>query len=172
MRTTLVWLALLLIISACNSQQTTSEALPPLPVMTPEPIYNFTMETLDGKTVSLEDFEGQWVLVNFWATWCHPCVKEMPYLQSIADEGDMVVLGVNYNESSGAVKSFVEEHNITFPILMNPSDVVITMYQARSLPRTFVIAPNGTIVQRIIGEIDPEQFNTWREQHVKPLAQN
>ncbi|MCB0212539.1 MAG: TlpA family protein disulfide reductase [Anaerolineae bacterium] len=172
MRTTLVWLALLLIISACNSRQNSAEAPPPLPPMTPEPIYNFTMETLDGETVSLEDFEGQWVLVNFWATWCHPCVKEMPYLQRIADEGEMVVLGVNFNESPGAVETFIEEHNITFPILMNPSDVVLTMYQARSLPRTFVITPDGTIVQRIIGEIVPEQFDAWREQHVKPLAQN
>ncbi|HMQ54461.1 MAG TPA: redoxin domain-containing protein [Anaerolineae bacterium] len=174
MRTMVVWLGLLLFIAGCSNQQPPSSAdqPSPLPPMTPEPVYNFTLKTLAGETVSLDEFQGEWVLINFWATWCHPCVEEMPYLQQIADEGDMVVLGVNFNESPEVVTQFVDEHHISFPILMDPSEVILTMYQARSLPRTFVVDPDGMVVQRIVGPVIPEQFDPWREQNVTQLAQN
>ncbi|MCB9076530.1 MAG: redoxin domain-containing protein [Anaerolineaceae bacterium] len=134
----------------------------------PELAYNFTLTALSGETISLADLEGQWVLVNFWATWCHPCVKEMPYLQHLADEYEVVVLGVNFNESAATVTKFVDDHDIAFPILMNPDDVTLTMYQARALPRTFVIAPDGTIALQIIGELVPETVDAWFEEHVPP----
>jgi peroxiredoxin len=135
--------------------------------MTPEPAYNFTLQTLDGDLVSLADYQGQWVLLNFWATWCAPCAKEMPYLQALADAGDIVVLGVNFNESPAAVAEFVSDYNLTFPILLNPDDVVLTMYKVRALPRTFVIAPDGMVVQQFYGEIVPAQFEAWLEEQVR-----
>lgn len=165
--TIIVWLGLLLLIAGCGGQAR-SATQPPLPVTTPEPAYNFTLKTLTGDVVSLEDFRGKWVLLNFWATWCVPCAKEMPYLQQIAAEGDMVVLGVNFNESPATVEKFVKEHNLTFPVLMEPDDVILTMYKVRALPRTFVISPDGRITHQIIGEIVPEQFDSWREQNIIP----
>ncbi|MCB0156076.1 MAG: TlpA family protein disulfide reductase [Anaerolineae bacterium] len=171
MRIIMIWLGLWLFISGCAGPAI-SASQPPLPPITPEPAYDFTLETLNGETINLKELRGQWVLLNFWATWCAPCVKEMPYLQQIADEGQMVVLGINFNESAADVAQFIDQHQITFPILLNPNDVILTVYQARSLPRTFVIAPDGTVVQQIIGEVNPEQFDAWRDQNVVELARN
>lgn len=138
------------------------------PPAEPELAHNFTLTALSGETISLAELEGRWVLINFWATWCPPCVKEMPYLQQLADEYEVVVLGVNFNESTATVTKFVDDHDIAFPILMNPDDVTLTMYQARSLPRTFVIAPDGTIALQIIGELAPETVDAWFDEHVPP----
>jgi peroxiredoxin len=78
----------------------------------------------------------------------------------------MIVLGVNFKEPPGTVERFVEEHNITFPILMNPDDRLLLFYQARSLPRTHVIAPDGTVALRVIGPIsDEEAFDAWLDEH-------
>lgn len=154
---------ILLFASACTSSNTSADTSP---TSTPEPADDFTLESLTGDSVTLSDLQGQWVLVNFWATWCPPCVSEMPYLQKIADERDMVVLGVNFKESRETVEKFVTENNITFPILMNPDDRLLLFYQARSLPRTHVIAPDGTVVLRVIGPIsDEEIFDTWLDDH-------
>ena len=95
----------LLLVSACVSSNPATDAAP---TSTPEPADDFTLESLAGDSVTLSDLQGQWVLVNFWATWCPPCVSEMPYLKKIADERDMIVLGVNFKESPGTVERFVE----------------------------------------------------------------
>ncbi len=132
----------------------------------PEAAHNFTLTTLAGDTLSLDGLRGQWVLVNFWATWCPPCVKEMPYLQRLSAERELAVLGVNLKESPADVSEFVTGYGISFPILMNPDDITLLMYQARSLPRTFVIAPDGTIALRVVGELAPETFDNWLDERV------
>jgi thiol-disulfide isomerase/thioredoxin len=137
-------------------------------VPTPMSARDFTLESLDGESVSLQELRGQWVLVNFWATWCPPCVSEMPYLQQVADERDMAVLGVNFKESEAAVERFVAENDITFPILMNPDELLLLFYQARSLPRTHVIDPEGNIALSIIGAVDEERFGAWLERQGVP----
>ena len=120
--------------------------------------YDFTLETLDGETVTLSDFQGDWVLVNFWATWCPLCVREMPYLQEIAETRDIHVLGINMGESEGQVRRFVEEHGITFPILMQADQLLTIAYNARSLPQTYVIAPDGTVALRVVGAVESGAF--------------
>lgn len=137
----------------------------------PAPAYDFSLETLTGETITLSDLQGRWVLVNFWATWCKPCVEEMPYLQQIAGERNMTVLGVNFNEPPETVVAFVAEHAISFPILMNPDDITLLMYQARSLPRTVVIAPDGTIAHQMIGEINPAEFEVWLDKQLNEVAE-
>ena len=168
--TILSWLGLLLLISGCGGQAL-SASQPGYPPVIPEAAHDFTLETLNGEAVNLKALQGKWVVINFWATWCVPCVKEMPYLQRVAADGELVVLGINFNESPEVVARFVDEHQLTFPILLEPDSITLTLYQARSLPRTFVVSPEGDIVLRIIGEINPEQFDAWREQHISPLAQ-
>ncbi len=132
-----------------------------IPEPTREPAYDFTLTTLDGESVTLSDLQGDWVLVNFWATWCPPCVREMPYLQEIAETRNTHVLGVNMGESEEQVGSFVSEHDITFPILMGADQVLSIAYNARSLPQTYVIAPDGTIALRVMGAVQPETFDPW-----------
>ncbi len=126
-----------------------------------EPARDFTLPTLDGGSVTLSDLQGEWVVINFWATWCAPCVREMQYLQELADTRDLVVLGVNFNEQPEPVARFVEEHGLTFPILLEPDDITLLMYRVRALPRTFVVAPDGSLVHELYGEIVPTSFDGW-----------
>ncbi len=135
-----------------------------IPAPTREPAYNFTLTTLDGESITLSERRGEWVLVNFWATWCPPCVREMPYLQELAETRDMHVLGVNMGESEGQVRSFVTEHGITFPILMGADQLLSIAYNARSLPQTYVVAPDGTIALRVMGAVQPETFDPWLDE--------
>jgi peroxiredoxin len=129
-----------------------------------DPAPDFTLISLDGQEISLGDYQGQWVLLNFWATWCPPCVAEMPYLQTLADRG-LNVLGVNMAEEEGKVKLFAAQHGIEFPILMEPYDNLVLDYQARSLPRTVIIAPDGTIALRIAGPINGELLDPWLDEN-------
>ena len=139
---------------------------------TPEPARDFSLTTLDGATVSLADLRGQWVVLNFWATWCPPCVQEMPYLNQLAAARELQVLGVNFNEDDHAVRTFVVDHGITFPILMDPDDITLLVYGVRALPRTFVIDPDGMVVHTLFGQIDPAQFDAWLDAHGVPQRQS
>jgi len=119
---------------------------------------DFTMQTMSGEEVTLSTQEG-WTLVNFWATWCAPCIAEMPYLQQIADEGEMAVWGINMRDSAAEIAQFTAEHEITFPILLNPSDETILAYPG-NLPRTYAIQ-DGQLAHTFYGPIDEEIFQRW-----------
>lgn len=169
-------LALTFLIAACGRAAPAAPAAPPPPSGSAadapagairvaqgerEEAHAFTLETLDGGSMSLGDLRGEWVVVNFWATWCAPCVEEMPYLDALARERDLTVLGVNFNEERERVAAFVEEHSISFPILLEPDDVTKIMYQARALPRTVVVAPDGTVAAEVYGVIPEDAFGEF-----------
>jgi thiol-disulfide isomerase/thioredoxin len=136
--------------------------LPTEPTAVPEPAHSFTLSTLDGNSLALSDYQGHWVLVNFWATWCGPCVDEMPYLQELATtHEDLTVLGVNMREQPSDIEPFVNDLGITFPILLNPDDAMLLAYSPQGLPLTYVIAPKGTVVYRQYGPLEPEHFDAW-----------
>ena len=124
---------------------------------------DFTMSNLAGGETTLSDLRGRYVLVNFWATWCIPCRKEMPYLQQISvDHSEqLIVLGVNLNEEKERVAPFVSDMGLTFPILLNPSDALTAEHNVRGLPVSYVVGPEGKIVYRRIGEIIPDEFDHW-----------
>ncbi|HYO87164.1 MAG TPA: TlpA disulfide reductase family protein [Candidatus Limnocylindrales bacterium] len=117
---------------------------------------DFTLAALDGSPVHLADLRGQWVVLNYWATWCAPCVAEMPALQALADEyvGRASVLGVNLREDAAAVRAFAEEHSIRFPLLLNPDDTTVLAYTVVGLPQTLLIDPEGIVVNRAFGPVD------------------
>lgn len=135
---------------------------------TGEEAYDFTLERLDGGSITLSDLRGGWVLVNFWATWCPPCVKEMPYLDAIGRSRDLAVLGVNMNEPRDRVAAFVEESGVGFPILLDPDDTVKIMYEARALPRTVIVAPDGTVAGVVLGAVSEESLNSWLDKQGVP----
>lgn len=128
--------------------------------------HDFSLHTLDGQVLTLSQQRGGFVLVNFWATWCTWCVEEMPYLQEVADRGDIQVWGVNMRETVDEMNTFVEEHNISFPILLSPDNDTILAYPG-GMPRTFIIGPEGDIVHTIFGPIDPIQFDAWLAKEVE-----
>jgi cytochrome c biogenesis protein CcmG, thiol:disulfide interchange protein DsbE len=135
----------------------------PIPKASPpslEVAHTFELATLDGSKLALTDLRGHWVLVNFWATWCLPCQEEMAYLEALAQENpeELVVLGVNMRESPAEVRDFVAGSGVTFPILLNPDDATLLAYDVRGLPLTVIISPDGALIERIVGPMDPERF--------------
>ncbi len=111
-----------------------------------------------GVPLDLTAFRGKVVLLNFWATWCPPCVKEMPSLQRLQEKlagEDFVVLAISVDEDAEEVRDFVRRQGLTFPILFDPDHVVAERYQALKYPETFLIDRSGVVaVSRFSGDRD------------------
>lgn len=117
---------------------------------------DFTLSTPDDKSITLSELRGKAVLVNLWASWCGPCRAEMPAMQSIYDEykdDGFVILAINATNQDSMTNAlaFVEEHQLTFPILLDTTGEVSQIYQLRALPSSFFIRPDGVIEEVVIG---------------------
>ncbi|HMQ34877.1 MAG TPA: redoxin domain-containing protein [Chloroflexaceae bacterium] len=131
--------------------------------LTAKPAPPFTLEAIDGKQVSLSDYKGQVVLVNIWATWCPPCVRETPRLNAVYEEfkgQGFVILGVNttYQDKREAVAKFAVEQGVSFPLLLDMDGSVGTSLGARLLPTSYLIDRDGKIVVTKVGEVDEAQL--------------
>lgn len=125
---------------------------------------SFTLKDLDGNEVSLEDYKGQRVLLNFWASWCPPCRAEMPdmesFYQKYKDEG-YTVIAVNMastEKNSKDAPAFVEKNNLTFPVLVDEKGLIGALYNALSLPTSYFIDSDGVIRQKVTGPMSEEQM--------------
>jgi peroxiredoxin len=124
------------------------------PLAKNSPAPDFQMQMPDGKTVFLSDLRGKVVMLNFWATWCPYCVIEMPYLQKAYNElaaQGVVILGINTGETGKTVQKFVNEKQLTFPIILDPDVYVSILYGARYLPTTYIIDKAGNIQDGKVG---------------------
>ncbi len=134
-------------VQAQQGRWTEENALPPA----------LALKDTDGRALNLAAFKGKVVVLNFWATWCGPCVAEMPSLQTLARryaDKSLVVLGVNYHESSEKVKSFQQRYKIEFPLARDPWQETSAAWNVRILPETFVIDAEGKLRFRVTGEVD------------------
>ena len=127
----------------------------------PRPAPEFTLASFDGSSFSLSDYRGQVVVLNFWASWCDPCIAEMPMLNRIADEfqGDAVVIvGVNVWDTNEAARRFIDDLNVTYPVIEdNASTSIAVEFGLTGVPETFVINPDGEIVTYYRGEFSNAQ---------------
>jgi len=115
---------------------------------------NFELQNLDGQLISLSNLRGKPVLVNFWATWCQPCVSEMPHLQEIDNEWSdkgLVVLAINWGESASQAEQFLQDHNFSLQVLIDTKKVVASKYGIRAIPTTFFIDKDGIVQNKVIG---------------------
>jgi peroxiredoxin len=121
---------------------------------------DFTLTELGGKTWTLKEQRGKVVVLNFWATWCPPCRKEMPDLemlyQQFKDQG-LVILAIS-DEDAGKVRPFIAQQKVTYPILLDPGRKVNELFQIEGIPKTFVYDRNGKLVAQSIDMTTRRQF--------------
>lgn len=148
------WLGVLVLVAFALPQIRQGEAS--LTGKTPE---DFSLQ-LNGKPLKLSDYKGKVVVLNFWASWCPPCVAETPFLNNLQRHiapKDGVVLGVNVDEDPDAYQKFLVEHGVNFPTWRDPSvqgtvSKIAKDYGTTVYPETYVIGRDGKIARKIIGE--------------------
>jgi peroxiredoxin len=145
---TLTALALGLLITGCSDSSPTVATIG-------QPAPEFTLTDLDGNSVSLTDFAGKPVLINFWNTGCPPCRNEMPFLQEVYDENkgttDLVLLTINIGESADTVKDFFQDNHLSLPVLLDTDAAVTQRYGMPGIPTTFFIDKDGILKVKVIG---------------------
>ena len=129
--------------------------------------YNFTLDGLDGTVLNFEEQRGKVIFLNFWATWCAPCIAEMPGIQSLYDsyEGNpnVVFAMINVENKASKAKKFISKKDYTFPVYLPNSSLIPKVYSSNSIPATYVIDKDGYIVYRKIGmaNYDSDKFKRF-----------
>jgi len=116
---------------------------------------DFNLPDLDGTMVRITDYKGKVVLLNIWATWCPPCVEEMPSMENLYKElnkDGFEILAISI-DASGAdtVRAFMKKHKLSFKTLVDPKGTIQRQYQTTGIPESIIIDKNGKIVEKIIG---------------------
>ena len=118
---------------------------------------NFTLPDLEGQPRSLEDYRGRVVILNYWATWCPPCVDEMPSLEKLhraLSEKGLTVLAVSVDERFEDIEGFVDDFGLTFTILHDEGMKTSRSYQTFKYPETYIIDRDGRLKSKVVGERD------------------
>jgi peroxiredoxin len=141
----LVWLTLLFLLLS-----------PPLSAQEGQAAPDFTLQDLEGQTYTLSELKGKVVLLDFWASWCQPCLHAIPALNRLSSkfqEEDFLLLGINVDrsKSTNALKRFVEEYEISYPVLADKRGKVAGRYRAFVLPLSYLIDKKGKIAERMVG---------------------
>jgi len=129
-------------------------AMPVQAAMPAQPTLHVT--TLDGKTFDLAAQRGKWVIVNYWATWCVPCIKEMPDISRfVAAHENVTAIGLAYEDSEPAdIKAFLAKHPVAYPIAQVTLDQPPKDFdEPRGLPTTYLISPDGKVAKHIVGPV-------------------
>ncbi len=148
--------------TATPARAATIGLLDDLPLEVDQPAPDFFLRTLNGRSVRLSDYRGKTVVLNFWASWCPPCRREMPDFQTLWEErgpsgpDDLVILAVNLlpEDTIAAAEGFVDEFGLTFPILLDTSrGEVAQRYGVQALPATFFIDRDGIVRTTALGSV-------------------
>lgn len=126
---------------------------------------NFTFTTFEGESISLADLQGKGVVLNFWASWCDPCRDEAAMLESAwrREQGNGIVfIGLDYLDQEPSAKAYLEEYGISYPNGPDLQSEAARRYGIKGVPETYFIAPDGKIVQTVIGPVtSPAQLDTF-----------
>ena len=128
---------------------------------------NFKLGTPEGEYLQLSELRGQYVLLNFWASWCGPCRTETPDFQrffSEHDDPDFTIVGVNQQESAATASAFAANFDVTYPIALDLDGSVSAGYRVSTgLPISFLIGPDGTILDIVIGRVSTDVLAGYAE---------
>lgn len=127
---------------------------------------DFTLLDLEGNEVSLSDYKGKKIFLNFWATWCPPCKAEMPDIEKVYQEtkdSDLVILAVEIGEPLETVKSFIDENDYNFKVLLDIDQSVASTYNISSIPTSFFIDEDGYIIEKRVGGMNEDQMMEYIE---------
>jgi thiol-disulfide isomerase/thioredoxin len=132
-----------------------------LPVQAHE--IDFVLEDLQGRVHRLSDYHGKWVLVNFWATWCPPCLSEIPELRSLHNSHkDLIVIGIAMDSgSSKAVADFASKHGISYPVVLGNRKIAAQIGDLDVLPTSYLYSPTGEQVSSQAGEITQQSVENY-----------
>lgn len=139
------------------------------------PAIAFSLQDLDGNTHTLSAYRGKWVVVNFWATTCPPCIREMPELSAFHNrhkDRDAIVLGVNFEDIRESwMRRFLKSVDVSYPVLPWGTAPATPFGQVFALPTTFIVSPDGTTVARYTGAVtaaDIEAYIAGQDSTGKP----
>jgi len=132
--------------------------------------YDLSLRTFDGKYLSLKEYRGKTIFLNFWASWCPPCVAEMPSIQSLYDKvasKDIRFVMVSVDQEKKAAEAFIRKHNFTFPVYQIVGRLP-EVYSSNTIPTTFVVSPEGKIVAKRKGmaRYDTKKFRTFLQSQI------
>jgi len=128
----------------------------------------FATRDMTGHLWRLRDLKGRAVLINFWASWCEPCLNEMPSLQTVAElygPDTLVVLAVNFKLSIPTIQNFVQKTALQLPVLPDPQGLVARQWGVKAFPTTVLVAADGKVRSVVQGEVD------WTDQPASRLLQ-
>jgi thiol-disulfide isomerase/thioredoxin len=160
-------LGLLLGGEAADAREDLFEALG-MAKVPPKAASDFTLLDTDGQQVSLQQYRGKVVFLNFWATWCIPCREEMPALERLHQAyqaQDLAIISIDLKEGADQVKAFFQKHGLSFPSLLDPNGTVFRDYLVAGMPTTYLIDRNGTLLARGVGGRD------WTRAEAQQLIQ-
>lgn len=148
---------------AGTESQDGGDAAPSGPVAVGDAYRDFTTTLVDGSEFTLSDQEGKVILLNFWATWCGPCVGEMPAFTRLVETygEDLALLAVNCGEDEETVTAFLEKNEYTFPVALDPEYAVCLLYPSEFIPYTVIIGTDGKMAAIETGADDADSMYTY-----------
>ena len=150
-----VVLAVAVLDSACSSgKERTAGSMKPVP--------QFTLSSLDGKTVAMKDLSNKVVVIDFWATWCGPCREEIPHLNRLYSDykgQGLEVIGISMDDGPDVVKEFAREMRMEYPLVMGNDELADQFGGILGLPTTFIVDRKGNIVKKFVGLPPAETLN-------------
>ena len=129
----------------------------------------FSLKDMDGQTHKLSDYKGKTLIINFWASWCPPCRKEMPSMERAwqkVKKDNIVMLAINVGEDEDTVFTFLGDYPVTFTILLDTTGKVTEHWPIKGLPTTYVVSPEGKLVYQAIGGRE------WDDDNILELIKN
>jgi len=134
------------------------------------PVPDLPFETFEGELTSLPEFQGEPVVVNFWASWCAPCIAEMPDFETVhqALQGQVRFLGLNTQDDRASADELVERTGVTYDLALDPDGELLRAFEVVAMPTTYFVNEDGRIVHRHSGLATEQQLRELIDEHLEP----